>query len=135
MNEERSDSSVTSIEDDDDEEHTDNTENLCENPTRDILTEGFFRLFKPVIDDLDNNIRSARLNQIELRQQLDELSVEMKNLNFENDPQLHEHFKRMVHIKQKVIVIMNILQGAQERLVAICQQQEQAAPPPTAPAN
>ncbi|XP_055614404.1 SNAPIN protein homolog [Uranotaenia lowii] len=124
MNEDRSDSSVTSIEDDDDEEQTDNTENLCENPTRDILTEGFFRLFKPVIDDLDQNIRGARLNQMELRQQLDELSQEMKNLNFENDPQLHEYFKRMVHIKQKVVVIMNILQGAQERLLALCQQQE-----------
>lgn len=129
MNDDRSDSSVTSIEDDD-EERTDNTENLCENPTRDILTEGFFRLFKPVIDDLDSNIRGARLNQTELRQQLDELSVAMKNLNFENDPQLHEYFKRMVHIKQKVVVIMNILQGAQERLVAICQQQEQTAQTP-----
>lgn len=122
-----SESSVTSIEDDD-EERTDNTENLCDNPTRDILSEGFFRLFKPVIDDLDNNIRSARLNQMELRQQLDSLSAEMKNLNFENDPQLHDYFKRMVHIKQKVVVIMNILQGAQERLVSLCQQQEQLTP-------
>ncbi|XP_058452277.1 SNAPIN protein homolog [Malaya genurostris] len=130
MNENRSDSSVTSIEDDD-EERTDNTENLCENPTRDILTEGFFRLFKPVIDDLDNNIRSARLNQMELRQQLNGLSVEMKNFNFENDPKLHEYFKRMVHVKQKVVVIMNILQGAQERLVFLCQQQEQDIPAPS----
>lgn len=128
MNDDRSDSSMTSIEDDD-EEPTDNTENLCGNPTRDILTEGFFRLFKPVIDDLDNNIRGARLNQMELRQQLDELSVEMKNLNFENDPQLHEHFKRMVHVKQKVVVIMNILQGAQERLITLCQQHEQTGTP------
>uniref|UniRef100_A0A1Q3FLP5 SNAPIN protein homolog n=1 Tax=Culex tarsalis TaxID=7177 RepID=A0A1Q3FLP5_CULTA len=127
MNDDHSDSSVTSI-GDEDEDPTDNTENLCENPTRDILTEGFFRLFKPVIDDLDNNIRCARLSQMELRQQLDDLSVEMKNLNFENDPQLHEKFKRMVHVKQKVVVIMNILQGAQERLVALCQQQEQPGP-------
>lgn len=127
MNDDHSDSSVTSI-GDEDEDPTDNTENLCENPTRDILTEGFFRLFKPVIDDLDNNIRGARLSQLELRQQLDDLSVEMKNLNFENDPQLHEKFKRMVHVKQKVVVIMNILQGAQERLVALCQQQEQPGP-------
>ncbi|XP_055639066.1 SNAPIN protein homolog [Toxorhynchites rutilus septentrionalis] len=129
MNDDRSDSSVTSIEDDE-EERTDNTENLCENPTRDILAEGFFRLFKPVIDDLDSNIRGARTNQVELRHQLDELSGQMKNLNFENDPQLHEYFKRMVHVKQKVVVIMNILQGAQERLVSLCQQQEQAVPAP-----
>uniref|UniRef100_A0AAG5DD81 Biogenesis of lysosome-related organelles complex 1 subunit 7 n=1 Tax=Anopheles atroparvus TaxID=41427 RepID=A0AAG5DD81_ANOAO len=92
MADEHSDSSLTSI---DDEERTDNTENLCENPTRDILTEGFFRLFKPVIDDLENNIRGASKTQDELRQQLDELSGEMKNLNFENDPVLHEYFKRM----------------------------------------
>ncbi|XP_058120648.1 SNAPIN protein homolog [Anopheles ziemanni] len=130
MADDHSDSSLTSI---DDEERTDNTENLCENPTRDILTEGFFRLFKPVIDDLENNIRGASKTQDDLRQQLDELSGEMKNLNFENDPVLHEYFKRMVRVKQKVVVIMNILQGAQERLVMLCQQQEQqnvSAEPP-----
>uniref|UniRef100_A0A182NUH6 SNAPIN protein homolog n=1 Tax=Anopheles dirus TaxID=7168 RepID=A0A182NUH6_9DIPT len=121
MADEHSDSSLTSI----DDERTDNTENLCENPTRDILTEGFFRLFKPVIDDLENNIRGASKTQSELRQQLEELSGEMKVLNFENDPVLHEYFKRMVRVKQKVVVIMNILQGAQERLVTLCQQQEQ----------
>ncbi|ETN64756.1 hypothetical protein AND_003498 [Anopheles darlingi] len=121
MAEDHSDSSLTSI---DDEERTDNTENLCENPTRDILTEGFFRLFKPVIDDLENNIKGASSTQNELRTQLEELSGEMKNLNFENDPVLHEYFKRMVRVKQKAVVIMNILQGAQERLVLLCQQQE-----------
>ncbi|XP_053665550.1 SNAPIN protein homolog [Anopheles marshallii] len=124
MADDHSDSSLTSI----DDERTDNTENLCENPTRDILTEGFFRLFKPVIDDLENNIRGASKTQSELRQQLEELSGEMKNLNFENDPVLHEYFKRMVRVKQKVVVIMNILQGAQERLVMLCQQQELQAP-------
>uniref|UniRef100_A0A182RCR2 SNAPIN protein homolog n=1 Tax=Anopheles funestus TaxID=62324 RepID=A0A182RCR2_ANOFN len=127
MADDHSDSSLTSI----DDERTDNTENLCENPTRDILTEGFFRLFKPVIDDLENNIRGASKTQSELRQQLEELSGEMKNLNFENDPVLHEYFKRMVRIKQKVVVIMNILQGAQERLVMLCQQQELQAPVPS----
>ncbi|XP_052865625.1 SNAPIN protein homolog [Anopheles cruzii] len=130
MAEEHSDSSLTSI---DDEERTDNTENLCENPTRDILTEGFFRLFKPVIDDLDNKIRDTSTTQNELRSVLDDLSGEMKNLNFENDPVLHEYFKRMVRIKQKVVVIMNILQGAQERLLLLCQQQElQTVDPATA---
>uniref|UniRef100_A0A182YMB0 SNAPIN protein homolog n=2 Tax=Anopheles stephensi TaxID=30069 RepID=A0A182YMB0_ANOST len=124
MADDHSDSSLTSI----DDERTDNTENLCENPTRDILTEGFFRLFKPVIDDLENNIRGASKTQSELRQQLEELSGEMKNLNFENDPVLHEYFKRTVRVKQKVVVIMNILQGAQERLVTLCQQQELQAP-------
>ncbi|XP_049280008.1 SNAPIN protein homolog [Anopheles funestus] len=127
MADDHSDSSLTSI----DDERTDNTENLCENPTRDILTEGFFRLFKPVIDDLENNIRGASKTQSELRQQLEELSGEMKNLNFENDPVLHEYFKRMVRVKQKVVVIMNILQGAQERLVMLCQQQELQAPVPS----
>uniref|UniRef100_A0A182PPM5 SNAPIN protein homolog n=1 Tax=Anopheles epiroticus TaxID=199890 RepID=A0A182PPM5_9DIPT len=126
MADDHSDSSLTSI----DDERTDNTENLCENPTRDILTEGFFRLFKPVIDDLENNIRGASKTQNELRQQLEELSGEMKNLNFENDPVLHEYFKRMVRVKQKVVVIMNILQGAQERLVTLCQQQDAQAPLP-----
>ena len=77
-----------------------------------------------MIDDLDNRIRSTRITQVELNHQLDAINEENKGLNFENDPVLHESFKKLVNVKQKVVVIMNILQNSQERLNALCQQEE-----------
>lgn len=47
-----SDSTVTSIDE--------NTENLCDNPTRDTLAEGIVSLFQPIIDQLDERVRSTR---------------------------------------------------------------------------
>ena len=42
-------------------ENTDeNTENFCDNPTRDALAEGFVRLFKPLIDNLDEQVRKTK---------------------------------------------------------------------------
>lgn len=47
-----SDSTVTSVDE--------NTENLCDNPTRDTLAEGIISLFQPVIDKLDERVRATR---------------------------------------------------------------------------
>lgn len=52
---------------DEDEECMDNTEILCDSLKMDILTESYFRLFKPVFDDLESNIRDTLLSQVELR--------------------------------------------------------------------
>lgn len=52
MEKDESDSTVTSIDE--------NTENLCDNPTRDTLAEGIVSLFQPVIDQLDDRVRSTR---------------------------------------------------------------------------
>lgn len=37
-----------------------NTENFCENPTRDTLAEGLMGLIKPAVDQLDERIRATR---------------------------------------------------------------------------
>lgn len=37
-----------------------NTENFCDNPTRDTLAEGLVSLFKPIIDQLDERVRATR---------------------------------------------------------------------------
>lgn len=37
-----------------------NTENFCENPTRDTLAEGLMGLIKPAVDQLDERIRVTR---------------------------------------------------------------------------
>ena len=42
-------------------ENTDeNTENFCDNQTRFALSEGFVRLFKPLIDNLDEQVRKTK---------------------------------------------------------------------------
>ena len=38
----------------------DKTEDFCENPTRDALTEGLMSLLKPTVDQLDERIRATR---------------------------------------------------------------------------
>lgn len=47
-----SESTVTSIDE--------NTENLCENPARDTLADGLINLFKPIVDQLDDRVRTTR---------------------------------------------------------------------------
>lgn len=50
--EQDSDSTITSL--------GENTENLCDNPTRDTLAEGLISLFQPIVDQLDERVRSTR---------------------------------------------------------------------------
>lgn len=38
-----------------------NTENFCENPTRDTLAEGLMGLIKPTVDQLDERVKATRL--------------------------------------------------------------------------
>lgn len=53
MEDSTADSPTTSLEDE-------NTENFCDNPTRDSLAEGLLGLFKPVVDQLDERVRVTR---------------------------------------------------------------------------
>lgn len=52
MDQEDSESTVTSIEE--------NTENFCDNPTRDILADGIISLFKSTADQLQDRVRTTR---------------------------------------------------------------------------
>jgi hypothetical protein len=47
-----SESTATSIDE--------NTENFCDNPTRDTLAEGLMGLIKPTVDQLDERVRATR---------------------------------------------------------------------------
>lgn len=47
------DSSVTSIDDD-------NTENFVENPTRELLAEGFLGFFSPIIENLETKVKQTQ---------------------------------------------------------------------------
>lgn len=46
-------SSVTSIDDD-------NTENFVENPTRELLAEGFLGFFTPIVENLDTKVKQTQ---------------------------------------------------------------------------
>lgn len=45
-------SSVTSIDD--------NTENFVENPTRELLAEGFLGFFTPIVENLDTKVKQTQ---------------------------------------------------------------------------
>jgi tRNA A58 N-methylase Trm61 len=46
-------SSVTSIDDD-------NTENFIENPSRELLAEGFLNFFSPIVENLDTKVKQTQ---------------------------------------------------------------------------
>ncbi|CAG9834323.1 unnamed protein product [Diabrotica balteata] len=105
-----SESTATSLED--------NTENFCDNPTRDTLAEGLMGLIKPTVDQLDERVRATRISQLELKQCIESLSEELKSIS---DSQQHTqdldiYVKKLINAKQRVTVLTNVLQNTQERL-------------------
>ncbi|XP_072387031.1 SNAPIN protein homolog [Diabrotica undecimpunctata] len=105
-----SESTATSLED--------NTENFCDNPTRDTLAEGLMGLIKPTVDQLDERVRATRISQLELKQCIESLSEELKSIS---DSQQHSqdldiYVKKLINAKQRVTVLTNVLQNTQERL-------------------
>ncbi|XP_065333191.1 SNAPIN protein homolog [Cloeon dipterum] len=96
----------------------DKTEDFCDNPTRDALTEGLMCLLKPTIDQLDERVRATRISQIELKQQIDGLAEEIKRISDEQQCplDLENYVKKLLNAKRRITVVSNILQVAQERL-------------------
>jgi len=102
----------------------DKTEDFCENPIRDTLAEGLMCLLKPTIDLLDERVRATRVSQLELKQQIDDLSEELKKISAEQSCPLalEAYTNKLTNTRHKITVISNILQTAQERLQKIQQQ-------------
>ncbi|CAG9795892.1 unnamed protein product [Diatraea saccharalis] len=100
-----------------------NTGNLCDNPTRDTLAEGLLGLLKPTVDQLDERVRSTRISQLELKQQIDSLNEELSKVReaLNNHPDLDPYVKKLIACKHKVTVVLNILQASQDRLNEIRQ--------------
>ncbi|KAG8300744.1 hypothetical protein J6590_069803 [Homalodisca vitripennis] len=96
----------------------DKTEDFCENPTRDTLAEGLMCLLKPTIDQLDERVRATRISQLELKQQIEDLSEELKKISAEQSCPLalEAYTNKLTNTRHKITVISNILQTAQERL-------------------
>ncbi|XP_041984711.1 SNAPIN protein homolog [Aricia agestis] len=95
-----------------------NTGNLCDNPTRDTLAEGLISLLKPTVDQLDDRVRATRISQLELKQQIDSLNEELQKVRqaLNDHPDLDPYVKKLIACKQRVTVILNVLQTTQDRL-------------------
>ncbi|KOB64175.1 SNARE-associated protein Snapin [Operophtera brumata] len=95
-----------------------NTGNLCDNPTRDTLAEGLLGLLKPTVDQLDERVRATRISQLELKQQIESLNEELAKVReaLNNHPDLDPYVKKLIACKHKVTVVLNVLQGSQDRL-------------------
>jgi hypothetical protein len=99
----------------------DNTENLVENPTRELLAEGFLGFFKPIIDNLDTRVKETQLAQLNINAQLDILSAVIKDqtnrqIRQDSEVSLDHHLRKLNIIKSKVTVLTTVLQSAQDRL-------------------
>ncbi|KAF5275086.1 hypothetical protein FQA39_LY07023 [Lamprigera yunnana] len=110
MMEEDSQSSATSVDE--------NTENFCDNPTRDTLAEGLMGLIKPTVDQLDERVRTTRISQLELKQHIESLAEELKKISEaqQTTVDLDVYVKKLINAKHRVTVLTNVLQSAQERL-------------------
>ncbi|KAF2883550.1 hypothetical protein ILUMI_22614 [Ignelater luminosus] len=95
-----------------------NTENFCDNPTRDTLAEGLMGLIKPTVDQLDERVRATRISQLELKQCIESLSEELKKISETQQVtvDLDVYVKKLMNAKHRVTVLTNVLQSAQERL-------------------
>ncbi|KAL3286691.1 hypothetical protein HHI36_001186 [Cryptolaemus montrouzieri] len=96
-----------------------NTENFCDNPTRDILAEGLMGLIKPTVDQLDDRVKTTRLSQLALKDSIDLVFEELKGIldaQHSSNVDLDFYIKKLLNTKQRVTVLTNILQNAQERL-------------------
>jgi CII-binding regulator of phage lambda lysogenization HflD len=95
-----------------------NTENFCDNPTRDTLAEGLMGLIKPTVDQLDERVRATRISQLELKQCIETLCEELKKISDsqQSTVDLDNYVKKLINAKQRVTVLSNILQNVQDRL-------------------
>lgn len=105
-----SESTVTSLDE--------NTENFCDNPTRDTLADGIICLFISTVDQLQERVKATRSTQNQLKQNLTSLSAKLKAIDkLQQTPApLDDYVRKLINVKHKVTVLFNVLNGAQDRL-------------------
>ncbi|GFU23014.1 SNARE-associated protein Snapin [Trichonephila clavipes] len=96
----------------------DKTDDYGDSPTRDALAEGLMELLKPSVEQLDDHVRLTLISQKELRQQIDSLSEELRQISetYNSMFDLDVYVKKLMNAKRRVMLVNNILQNAQERL-------------------
>lgn len=101
----------------------DNTENFIENPTRELLADGFLGFFTPIVENLDSKVKQTILIQLNINAQLDILLAVVKDQiirkNKHDLSEFEKALKNLNAIKSKVTVITNVLSAAQDRLISM----------------
>ena len=105
-------SEVTSEEDDDERGLS------LGNPTTDALQDGLIGLLRPTLEKLDAKVSETRAAQAELREHVESLTrdlEEIKAAQAEADKNLglDEAVEKLNNAKKRVVVVANLLQGAQ----------------------
>lgn len=96
----------------------DKTDDFGDSPTREALADGLMGLLRPAVEQLDDRVKSTRITQLELKQQIDSLAEDLRKIS-ENQPMpfdLDAYVKKLMNAKRRVMLVNNILQNAQERL-------------------
>ncbi|XP_034251552.1 SNAPIN protein homolog [Thrips palmi] len=101
----------------------DKTEDFGDNPTRDTLADGLLGLLRPTVEQLDDRVKATRISQGELKQHLDSLSDEIKQLSEHQacPLDLEKYIRKLNDAKAKITVVGNILQSSQDRLIKLTQ--------------
>ncbi|GBM52410.1 SNARE-associated protein Snapin [Araneus ventricosus] len=96
----------------------DKTDDCGDSPTRDALAEGLMELLRPSVEQLDDHVRLTLISQKELRQQIESLSEELRQISetYNSMFDLDVYVKKLMNAKRRVMLVNNILQNAQERL-------------------
>lgn len=88
------------------------------NPTTDALQDGLVGLLRPTLEKLDTKVTETRAAQAELREHVESLTrdlEEIKAAQAEADKHigLDEAVEKLNNAKKRVVVVANLLQGAQ----------------------
>jgi len=84
-----------------------------------ILAEGIVNLLKPTVEELDEKVISLRQSQMELKQNIDFLTEDLKKTREQQQVspiELDVYLKKLSNSRRRVMLISNILQNLQERI-------------------
>lgn len=93
------------------------------------ISNGIFTLLKPAVEQVDNQVHKVRESQLELRKQIEAVTIELQKISEEHqvDIDLEPYVQRLVNTKRRVVLISNIVQNVQERLIKLHKNAEKEA--------
>jgi len=118
--ERRSEETATSGENQHDDSDEDSLGAAAVHPTRDALQEGLLGLLRPTVDALEGKVSDTRRAQAELKAQIEALTADLDAVQNSNQQdqlrrEVEEAVEKLNSAKKRVLVVANLLQGAQVR--------------------
>nr|XP_039264437.1 SNARE-associated protein Snapin-like [Styela clava] len=85
------------------------------------ISNGIFQLLKPAVEQVDTQVQKVRESQLELRQQIEAVTNELQKISEEHQVNidLEPYVQRLISTKRRVVLISNIVQNVQERLIKL----------------